>query len=199
MDAVPSLEHVFVSAGGQFDAFPDEMLSTRGRWFAHSGWKRVAGETPEKLDEDVMERMLREQDLGLSDNDEVSSLRCLRLVFPSHMQSMYSFFWNSTVPGPRRKPLHGLSRSDAPVTSWLCLSYTVCFCLISATNLSTSPRSGDVWSLLDVKMHTPPLSRIAYITCVYHPILSQHKCRVNEQEWGRRVHTRWSNQFEMPI
>ncbi|EIW55174.1 uncharacterized protein TRAVEDRAFT_22936 [Trametes versicolor FP-101664 SS1] len=70
MDAVPSLEHVVVSSGGQFEAFPDERHSKRGRWFAHSAWKRVSGGPPEKLDEDVMERMLREQDLGLSHRDE---------------------------------------------------------------------------------------------------------------------------------
>lgn len=111
MDAVPSLEHVVVSAGGQFEAFPDERRSKRGRWFAHSGWKRVSGGTPEKLDEDVMEHMLREHDLGLSRRDEMNSVRCLRIVLASHIRPVYSSYWDSTTPGLPRKQRHGPSRS----------------------------------------------------------------------------------------
>lgn len=116
LDAVPSLEHVVVSAGGQFEAFPDERHSKRGRWFAHSGWKRVSGGTPEKLDEDVMERMLREQDLGISRRDEVNSVRCLRMVLPSHIRPVYSSSWDSTTPGPPRRQRHGPSRSSTSIS-----------------------------------------------------------------------------------
>lgn len=116
MDAVPSLDHVVVSAGGQFQAFPDERHSKRGRWFAHSGWKRVSGGTPEKLDEDVMEHMLREQDLRLSRRDEVNSMRCLRNVLPSHICSVYSSRWDSTISGLPRKQRHGLSRNSTLIS-----------------------------------------------------------------------------------
>lgn len=75
MHAVPSLRHVFLSMGGQFDVTPDDpdaRRQTRGRWFAHSAWKNVPSGPPMRLDADVMERMLVDEDLVLSDDDNVS-------------------------------------------------------------------------------------------------------------------------------
>lgn len=98
MRAVPSLQHVFVSTGGEFEVLvvpPGEEVvylfshlypepRRRGRWFAHSAWRNSNGRggslsvvNPEKLDENVMERMLLDEDLTLSDIDNVSITLCL--------------------------------------------------------------------------------------------------------------------------
>ncbi|EIW55187.1 uncharacterized protein TRAVEDRAFT_51316 [Trametes versicolor FP-101664 SS1] len=90
MHSVPSLQHVFVSTGGEFEVLvvpPGEEIMhlfghsypeprRRGRWFAHSAWRNSNGRggslsvvNPEKLDENVMERMLLDEDLTLSDID----------------------------------------------------------------------------------------------------------------------------------
>lgn len=148
MGAVPSLVHVLVSSGGQFELFPDERHSKRGRWFAHSAWKRVSGGPPEKLDEDVMERMLREQDLGLSHRDEVSSVRCLRIVLPSHICPVYSSSWDSRTPGPPRRQRHGPSRTSTLISPSAQRTETTRFCRFSRTpplTHSLSPIMHYVW------------------------------------------------------
>lgn len=78
LDAVPSLQYVFVSTGGEFEVGEPPMESQRrGRWFSHSAWRNTRGgspgtETLMRLDTDVMEQMLQDEDLMLSDLDDVS-------------------------------------------------------------------------------------------------------------------------------
>ncbi|KAL1942650.1 hypothetical protein VTO73DRAFT_4890 [Trametes versicolor] len=75
MDAVPSLQYVFLSVGSRVVA-PRSMHNAvkRGRWLAHSAWKNMGRGScpsgdPKKLDESVMERMLLDENLVLSAND----------------------------------------------------------------------------------------------------------------------------------
>lgn len=93
MSAIPSLQHVFMSTGGEFmvaitlggepiacedwpNWFDPQRVGRRGRWFAHSGWKSSSAGVPQRLDADVRERMLSEEDLVLSDYDNVSGALC---------------------------------------------------------------------------------------------------------------------------
>ncbi|OJT02341.1 hypothetical protein TRAPUB_7124 [Trametes pubescens] len=78
MHAIPSLEHIFVSTGGEkikhLFGYYTPKVRTRGRWFAHSAWRNGRGGslvavTSERRDENVMERMLLDEDMTLSDID----------------------------------------------------------------------------------------------------------------------------------
>lgn len=93
MSAIPSLQHVFMSTGGDFmvaimfggepiacedwpNWFDPQRVGRRGRWFAHSAWKSSSAGVPQRLDADVRERMLLEEDIVLSDYDNVSGALC---------------------------------------------------------------------------------------------------------------------------
>ncbi|OJT02332.1 hypothetical protein TRAPUB_7115 [Trametes pubescens] len=78
MATAPSLQYVFVSMGGEFETLlrtpSGAWRQKRGRWFAHSAWKTASAGAgaPRRLDSDVMERMLLDEDLILSDDDNFS-------------------------------------------------------------------------------------------------------------------------------
>ncbi|KAL1949184.1 hypothetical protein VTO73DRAFT_10990 [Trametes versicolor] len=88
MDAVPSLQYVFVSAGGHFEAWPDDYpagacAGKRVRPVVHSAWKnmRIAlrpSASPRKIEEDVMRQILLDEELTLSETDIVSDVHFAR-------------------------------------------------------------------------------------------------------------------------
>lgn len=114
MDAVPSLRYVFLSAGSQYEVWAGLMHDPvkRGRWLAHSAWKKglLPSENPAELDEDVMERMLLEEDLLLSAQDDVGHCACASTyeLTPLCARSC----WGSIELTARSKPRHGPFRSN---------------------------------------------------------------------------------------
>lgn len=77
MKAMPSLQYVFLSKGGEYSSGPYKKWD---RWLAHSAWKRTPSGTPETLDADSAEQMLLDEDLIPSKSDEVSDALCFHEV-----------------------------------------------------------------------------------------------------------------------
>ncbi|KAL1949170.1 hypothetical protein VTO73DRAFT_10976 [Trametes versicolor] len=88
MNALPSLHYIFLNMRGHLE-MPTRMCkppydeTKRDRWQARSAWRNMnngllrPSANPEKLGEDVMERMILDEDLILSEHDEVSDWKCV--------------------------------------------------------------------------------------------------------------------------
>lgn len=111
MDAVPSLQYVFLSAGSQYEVWRGELHDPvkRGRWLVHSAWKNelLPSKTPKELDEDVMERKLLEEDLFLSAQDNVGHCACAPTYELTRLCARSC--WGSIELTARTKPHHGPS------------------------------------------------------------------------------------------
>lgn len=85
MDAAPSLQYVFVSGSGQFEAWPDDYPAgtcpgKRVRPVVRSAWRNMRSalrpsESPGKIDEDMMRRILLDEELTVSETETVSGMR----------------------------------------------------------------------------------------------------------------------------
>lgn len=101
MNALLSLQYIFLNMGGHIEMptrirKPPYDETKRGRWQARSAWKNMndgllrPSANPEKLSEDVMERMILDEDLILSEHDEVSGWKCVTVYGLCNLTWLYA-------------------------------------------------------------------------------------------------------------